>query len=721
MSKQTGRTSAKYALKYFTAITPVKFKSKKATLKNWPKTLVTKENYQKYFNQKPSNVAVLNGQGSCPLIDVDCDDDNFAYLWQHAGIPTQLSFGREGSIPTHYFYKISDEIPETKKYLNEERQCIVELRSKQTCTLVPPSVHENGDNVVFYKKGAPGITASSELIECMTLCFILTLLTDFYPNKGGRHDFCLTVSGLLANAGYPYQIAQKAFSAFVEYAGDKEIEDRIRCLKDAYQRVSEGKRAQGIGKLQEYDLSAKTLQLISHYTEADNASKVEKVIDDLNKEYALINIKGAIKILQETYDYETGFKECQFLDERGFKLLYKNKIETVGRKSSGKPIQKTYAEIWLSHTNRRKYKDFVFIPGKEVPADIYNIWQGFSTVPDRTKSCKLFLKHTLDIICSGNKEHFLWLINLLAFIVQYPHLRTEVALALRGSQGAGKSIFFEYMRKIWGPHYMTISQPEHITGKFNAHLANKVMLLVEEGFWAGDKKAKGTLKDLVTNPRINIERKGFDTQSANNYLNIFFTSNESHVVPIELGERRFAVLDVSDSRKGDSDYFNALIKERDNGGVEALLYKLLNHSVDKQLIRKLPQTKASEEQFLYGLDSEGQFIFEALKRGTFSPNSKEWRAEIRTVELFELYQKGFKGRDSTVTRASETTFGIGLNKYINGAFKKKRKSLAIRTEVEGKKCNSPFKRPQLVYIFQNLETCRKIFEEKIGREIDWKH
>jgi hypothetical protein len=80
-------------------------------------------------------------------------------------------------------------------------------------------------------------------------------------------------------------------------------------------------------------------------------------------------------------------------------------------------------------------------------------------------------------------------------------------------------------------------------------------------YWPGDKSAEGTLKRLITEPRLFIERKGIDGFEVENCIHLVMASNDEWVVPASIDERRFVVSRVSDHRRGDAAYFAELVKE----------------------------------------------------------------------------------------------------------------------------------------------------------------
>src|SRR5215207_9332163 len=112
--------------------------------------------------------------------------------------------------------------------------------------------------------------------------------------------------------------------------------------------------------------------------------------------------------------------------------------------------------------------------------------------------------------------------------------------------------------RLFKGHSLHITNSKHLVGNFNAHLVDALFLFLDEAFWAGDKQGEGTLKALITERSIMIEPKGVDSYQMPNRLKILMASNNEWVVPASADERRYFVLDVPATRKGDVDYFRKL-------------------------------------------------------------------------------------------------------------------------------------------------------------------
>ena len=119
------------------------------------------------------------------------------------------------------------------------------------------------------------------------------------------------------------------------------------------------------------------------------------------------------------------------------------------------------------------------------------------------------------------------------------------------------------------------------------------LLVADESFWAGDHKMEGALKRLITEPTLTIEPKGVDSFSMPNCLHIVMLSNEDWVVPAGMDARRFAVLEVSANRIGDTAYFKRLWGEVHGDGPNGMLHDLLSMDLQEWHPREgIPQTTA---------------------------------------------------------------------------------------------------------------------------------
>ncbi|MBA3510854.1 MAG: bifunctional DNA primase/polymerase [Sphingomonas sp.] len=289
--------------------------------------------------------------------------------------------------------------------------------------------------------------------------------------------------------------------------------------------------------------------------------------------------------------------------------------------------------IWNSSPDRREVAEVRFDPAGSVTTasgqPMLNLWRGFSRDARRGR-CKRMLRHLRDVVCSRNGEHFRYLLAWMAHLVQRPWEAPGVVVVLRSpAEGSGKSLVGVWLAEMLGDHALVMAEPTQLLGRFNAHLETRCLVVLNELHWAGDKDAASKFKSIVTDPYLTVERKHGGVYSVPNILHIMAATNAKWAVPAGHGARRWFVLDVGHTRMGDHAYFNALYREADNGGIEALMYILQRFKLDGLNLRAFPVTEALREQQELSLPLEAQWALDLADRGCLWFNG--------TVESRQLY------------------------------------------------------------------------------------
>lgn len=353
-------------------------------------------------------------------------------------------------------------------------------------------------------------------------------------------------------------------------------------------------------------------------------------------------------------------------------MLANDVIEQIGPQDKIKSVP--VARLWMQHPKRRTYDRVVFDPTKPslcgVPSpttglEDFNLWPGLALVPSPDGSCERFLTHVREIVCCNDDAAYTWVLMWLAALVQHPERLAGTALALRGEQGTGKTIVGKVMGKILGPSlYTLVSGTEELTGRFNSHREGRVLIQVEEAFFAGDPRIVGQLKHMITSDVVRVERKHIDSFTIDNFARILVTSNSDWVVPAGEGERRFMVLTVSPSKKGNDAYFRELVREMldDERGAARLLHYLLNDvTIDWDQIRRPIGTDALRDQQIQSLEPAKQWLYEVLNEGTL-PGDADGNGCPFADELRGSYEAYMKKRDAG-RRASAEKLGKMLREF----------------------------------------------------------
>ena len=344
--------------------------------------------------------------------------------------------------------------------------------------------------------------------------------------------------------------------------------------------------------------------------EADRTSgAIDPKTARLNRRHSVIFQQGRALVTTQALDGSVNFGTARDLN-----VFYCNdRVRTATGKTE--PV----SERWLRDPHRSTYANGVlFAPGGCGPG-VLNLWRGWAVEPDAAADCPLFLAHLLEVICSGDVDQYRYVLGWLAHIVQHPDRKPGVALVLKGAKGAGKDTVAEYMTKLIGRrHVPSVAEPEHIVGRFNARLETALLLHVQEGSWAGDRKSEGQLKYIVTSESVQIERKGIDSFPVPSVLRVFISANADWVVPASADERRWAVFNVSNVRRGDVVYFDALRREMLGTGPAALLHYLQHYDLSQFEIRKPPETDGLRDQKVATLRGVEAWWLSRLERGELS-------------------------------------------------------------------------------------------------------
>ena len=159
-----------------------------------------------------------------------------------------------------------------------------------------------------------------------------------------------------------------------------------------------------------------------------------------------------------------------------------------------------------------------------------------------TKYMKLQGEHTrlpksiLDLIYHvvGYKEKkFYFFLNWLAFFFKYLK-KSQIAIALIGSQGAGKGILFAIITELFGKNYCVTINDESISSKFKAKMIRGILFYnFDEVTLNTSKKNDSFIKVIITNPSISLEEKNITMEGEIElYGQCLFSSN--HIKALNL-------------------------------------------------------------------------------------------------------------------------------------------------------------------------------------------
>lgn len=267
---------------------------------------------------------------------------------------------------------------------------------------------------------------------------------------------------------------------------------------------------------------------------------------------------------------------------------------------------------WSEHPDRHvvRLKNVGFDPAGEDANITCNLWSGWPTIP-RAGECGLILD-MLRYLCSRDddpEELFDWVLKWIAYPLQNPGAKMKSAIVMHGGQGAGKSQFFEALMRAYG-HYGGVIDQTAIEDKFNDWASKKLFLIADEVVARSDLyHVKNKLKSLITGDWIRINPKNRGAWDERNHVNLVFLSNEVIPTVIEEDDRRHCV--VWTPEKLDKPFYERVVHQIHNGGIEALHHHLLSIPLDGfSTATEPPMTRAKRNLINASMDSTSRFWHE---------------------------------------------------------------------------------------------------------------
>ena len=277
---------------------------------------------------------------------------------------------------------------------------------------------------------------------------------------------------------------------------------------------------------------------------------------------------------------------------------------------------------WSRSRSRRVVWGVVFKPGEpQMVRGAYNMgYPLFAVEPKSGEGHLPYLDHIRGVICGGRELWFENVINSMAHTVQNPQARTSnICLCIRGTRGSGKGTFVDIFGRLFGRHYLYVNDMRRVTKQFNAQLADKIFVFLDEGFWGSGGNAviaHKTMETLITERVFPVEYKGRETIQLDNYLHFMLGTTEAWSAPISLDERRFVPVKTADTYVRDREHFKAIYNGLDNGGLSHLLNYLQNWRITEDFsFQSFPQDAEFAAQMRLGFKTEEEWYCQVLEEG----------------------------------------------------------------------------------------------------------
>lgn len=362
---------------------------------------------------------------------------------------------------------------------------------------------------------------------------------------------------------------------------------------------------------------------------------------------------------------------------------------------------KNMLSVFNIDKNTNLYDGVEFNPRTTTP-NVLNLWVSHTIKPVKGEWFLIngFLK---DIICGGRESEYQYLIRYLAHALQRPWEKPGVMIILLGGQGVGKGTLARILQKIWSATFLQVNRIDQIVGDFNGSLERAYTVFLDEALFVGERKHSDALKSLVTEQTISVNEKHQPARQITSFHRFFSATNAEHFKATDRDDRRDFVLRVSEHRKGDFNYWDALNAEIEGSGVEAFSHDLINMDLSDFNVRAKPNTREFTEQKLQSLEKFPRWWFDCLSQGTITSFNSEWPEFISSASLLSLFKES-NNSTRIFKQLIDRDLVISMGKICPSAKRDQGKEGLHRRRG---------------YILPALSTAREDFEKYIGDSVEW--
>lgn len=446
------------------AVRPVKFKSK-AALDGWDRDDFAPFDWTQLVKQG-CNIGAMLGPKSNGLTDLDLDCPEAVALAPFFMPKTNARFGRDGSRNSHWLYrcKLHQTVEKAAIQCTDpvSKAMLVELRigTKPAQTVIPPSVHESGEQIRWEEgcsiDGVCNIENDEDFLQSFNKLAAATLLSQQW-SEGVRNKATLALAGWLARQKWGEEEATQFVVAIAKATGDDEIKMRTTAVKGTYAKFAANKKTRGLPELKKL-LDKELVSRAAAFLAPDDSNEL---LEELNAEYCVVKEGGKSRVLS--------FEEYEYIDD---KFIYRRRVPTFATFPDFHNFHKNrYVLVdgeakplgvwWTGHPQRRTYNGLTFRPDldEETVNGRLNLWRGYGVEP-KEGDWSLLRQHVKKIIAAGNEEHDAYVMNWLAWAVQNPGKQAGVALVLLGKRGTGRGTLGNAMMHLFGQHAHQISSTD---------------------------------------------------------------------------------------------------------------------------------------------------------------------------------------------------------------------------------------------------------------------
>jgi hypothetical protein len=306
------------------------------------------------------------------------------------------------------------------------------------------------------------------------------------------------------------------------------------------------------------------------------AWKAEQMLHELNEEAIHVKNPNCIALLPTPTQ-----PELLLVDKDDFHDHYADwKLMPIDK---GQPYSASKA--WAAWADRERAYDVTLAPGRPTVFEDtlngrlvrrVNTWTGWGGEPVKGDVGPLL--RLCDHLFSANPKQAARFWMWCAYRFQHPEAQINTAYLMFGSEGTGKSLLGETIGLAHGDGFGLLTQA-NLSSDFTGWLKGKTFLVGNEVTTKDSRRNEvEKLKNIVTDPYLEVNEKHKPHFRQPNRLQLYLTSNDPNALLLSDSDRRFCVIEAPDETP--KKFIDAVLEWRKKQvNLNALLHHLM-HEVD---------------------------------------------------------------------------------------------------------------------------------------------
>jgi hypothetical protein len=297
------------------------------------------------------------------------------------------------------------------------------------------------------------------------------------------------------------------------------------------------------------------------------------------------------------YVYLDGDNNIQLFNNEKLKNWTMKDYAVSFQDPENEKIKKYFIDVWITDPNQKSYNKIVFDPSLK-SINNYNFFSGFKYTDGEQAVLENPFLSLLKRVCNDKKTYD-YFVDWIAHIIQKPYKKTNIAIILYSNiKGVGKNCIVDGICKLLKGYSAHVETIDDITKNFNSHLVNKLFIYGDE-IKASSKCVSDKLKQVITRPTQNMEKKGKDAFEIDDFTNWLFTTNNRDAFKVEQGDRRlFFVECINEKLNKDlsTEYYKYI--ENDDE-INKLFNFFKNHTIINNIGVEAPPTSRMKNELEY--------------------------------------------------------------------------------------------------------------------------